>query len=270
MQIQLCQFTKKKKDKDKDKDKAKKSGNSNNLLTSLDSVRSDAGLDSSKLYIQEASGIKQEINNLNKILEKQRDLINLNNSLLNDSVEIETDIHSKPKSVCDSSVRVLKREKEEMHEEIANLKKEIYSLMELLKKSEEEKDLSLNEADISNIPPIDYFFKLKNKIILVDINKDLWHLKKCSEYEEYKKNNENKYSSKEECFENFIEYYQNMETNEVDDGEEQVNNNKEENKKIEINEDQISKDIEAIGKTLNIEQKQISNEVSLSVSYSDD
>lgn len=278
LQIQLCQFTKKKKDKDKEKDKTKKSGNSNNLLTSLDSVRSDTGLDSSKLYIQEASGIKQEINNLNKILEKQRDLINLNNSLLNDSIEIETEFHSKPKSVCDSSVRVLRKEKEEMHEEIANLKKEIYSLMELLKRTEEEKDNSMNEADISNIPPIDYFFKLKNKIILVDIHKDLWHLKKCTEYEEFKKANASKYSSKEECFENFIEYYQNMETNDVDQGEqvvEDINNKNEDGNKSNIQDKQNNEfdDIEVISKTLNIENmdKKVNNdELSLSVSYSDD
>lgn len=364
LQIQYCQISsssRKKKDREKSKEKSV-----NHLVTSVESNKSnksESALEVSKYYIQEASGLKSELANFSKQLERQKELIKLDESLLNESIEdytyYATNKNSKPicsefesnsdkrisnisatnpnknsncnhicnqcnnSNINDSNnitrnevdVKELKKEKELMMEEINNLKNEIYSLMEMQKqlldgenneeneneekeeKAEKEEKLEKqlciqesntesnklisdqnqpenckkennndiikednqikrensqeinidlnkkkeeltkpekqeiddssdnenNEANMSNLPPIDYFFKLNGKIILVDTDKNLWHLKKCREYDEYKKKWGNSYQTKDELFDAFIEYYQNMEL-ENQDNENIANN----------------------------------------------
>lgn len=64
------------------------------------------------------------------------------------------------------------------------------------------------DNDRSTLPPIDYFFKLNGKIILVDTDKKLWHLKKCREYENFCNTYRNSYENADQLFDAFIEFNQ--------------------------------------------------------------
>lgn len=65
-----------------------------------------------------------------------------------------------------------------------------------------------DDNDRSTLPPIDYFFKLNGKIILVDTDKKLWHLKKCREYENFCNTYRNNYETADQLFDAFIEFNQ--------------------------------------------------------------
>lgn len=60
------------------------------------------------------------------------------------------------------------------------------------------------------LPNIEHFFVMNNKFLLVDSDKNLWHLNQCNKYEEFTKQNINNFNSKEENLYSFLAYYQNL------------------------------------------------------------
>lgn len=75
------------------------------------------------------------------------------------------------------------------------------------KSNEIESDLDENNDLLNNssLPPIDSFFKLNNKVILVDEQKNLWELKIFKEFEKFKKLNKELYTDKDDMFNAFID-----------------------------------------------------------------
>ena len=250
-QAQIYQYESKSKKKDK-----------KNLVSSYDSQKSNRSEEISRQYAQEINGLKTELNHFSKQLEKQRELINENNSLLDESLEKEekeTNFSEHKENLIE-----LKKQKEKMLNEINNLKNEIYTLMALQKEDKRKDDSSVaeNENDMSNIPPIDYFFKLNGKIILVDTDKNLWHLKRCKEYDTFSKENKNKYNTKEEMFDAFIDYYQQIDAqnnNQENNVEENVLENPEQESYIDL-ENMISIDKNVIYANENQEDEEKQDE----------
>jgi hypothetical protein len=68
-------------------------------------------------------------------------------------------------------------------------------------------------SNMNVLPNIENFFVLNEKVLLVDSEKCLWHLKKCKKYEDFTLNNKHIYSNKEDNFNAFLEYYQNLSKN---------------------------------------------------------
>ena len=69
----------------------------------------------------------------------------------------------------------------------------------------------INQNSPNNLPNIEYFFVLKNKLLLVDSDKTLWHLKKCNKFDQFTKLNlKQKFNdNKDENLTAFLEFYQN-------------------------------------------------------------
>jgi hypothetical protein len=78
----------------------------------------------------------------------------------------------------------------------------------------------------TGLPNIETFFVLNSKVLLVDSEKNLWHLEKCKKFEKYSAERES--MSKEEIFAGFIEYYQNLPKHnnkeEIEKGEDLIEN----------------------------------------------
>lgn len=83
------------------------------------------------------------------------------------------------------------------------------------------------------LPNIENFFVLNEKVLLVDSEKSLWHLTKCKKYEEFTA--KNNYASKEENFNAFLEYYQNLSKNKNNEKSVDVSVEKDPNKRYSCN-----------------------------------
>jgi hypothetical protein len=109
----------------------------------------------------------------------------------NDTEEVK--ISHDHNSVCDKSEPV----KDEIKHNSNNELNEINSNRNLF-----------NNEQNENLPNIEQFFVFNNKFSLVDSDKNLWHLKKCSKFDEFTKNNKNIYNSREDNLFAFLEFYQ--------------------------------------------------------------
>ena len=78
---------------------------------------------------------------------------------------------------------------------------------EKLKKEKKKKqNLETNE---SWPPNIENYFNVNNKIRLVDSNENVWHIKKCMKFQEFKKNYEKENLSIDDLVTKFVETYEN-------------------------------------------------------------
>lgn len=125
-----------------------------------------------------------------------------------------------------------------MLSEINNLKAELYSLIDLQRQvgaaevaencSEDLNQTAnqninaqavtsnlFNNSNTNFLPNIENFFMFNDKVMLVDSEKNLWHLRKCKKYEEFASRNPGKCQSKEEILNSFLEYYQNLTKNAI-------------------------------------------------------
>lgn len=113
------------------------------------------------------------------------------------------------------------------------------------------------------LPNIEQFFVFKNKISLVDSEKNLWHLKKCKKFEEFTKKNAHSYKNKEDNLFAFLEYYQNNEVgNEaainIDYGNSEVG--KDDPEEINIDEIDLEEEPDAIGR---VEEREKTDELEI-------
>ena len=80
-----------------------------------------------------------------------------------------------------------------------------------------------NQINNVGLPNIENFFLQKDKVFLVDCDKNVWHLKKCKRFENIQnKFNKNENFNKEEILNEFLEFYQNNSENKIKN---QVNEN---------------------------------------------
>ena len=98
-------------------------------------------------------------------------------------------------------------EKEEIFNSIKSLRKQLdeLKLNEQLKKEKRKKQkIGKNES----LPNIEQYFIVNNKFQLVDSNKDLWHMKKCMKFQEFKKKFDKANLSPDDLLREFVETYE--------------------------------------------------------------
>jgi hypothetical protein len=104
-----------------------------------------------------------------------------------------------------------------MINEINVLRQELQDLMELQKgimvNEKSKRTINMNntneQINLSVLQHMENFIVIDNKIIIVDNEKNLYHLKRCKKYEQFIK--ENGYTSNEEAFTAYIEQHQQRE-----------------------------------------------------------
>ena len=75
---------------------------------------------------------------------------------------------------------------------------------------EENNEDDKNEESLSNdeetvLPKIENFFLLKGKVMLVDTDKIIYRIKKCKVYMEFVNDNKDKFKSKEDLFNAYLQ-----------------------------------------------------------------
>ena len=98
-------------------------------------------------------------------------------------------------------------EKEEIFNSIKSLKKQLDDLKMNEKLKKEKKKKQKIEKDES-LPNIEQYFIVNNKFQLVDSNKNLWHMKKCMKFQEFKKKYEKENLSPDDLLKEFVETYE--------------------------------------------------------------
>ena len=98
-------------------------------------------------------------------------------------------------------------EKEEIFNSIKSLRKQLdeLKLNEKIKKEKKRKQrIEKNES----LPSIEQYFIVNNKFQLVDSNKNLWHMKKCMKFQEFKQKYEQANLSPDDLLKEFVETYE--------------------------------------------------------------
>ena len=98
-------------------------------------------------------------------------------------------------------------EKEEIFNSIKSLRKQLdeLKLNEKIKKEKKKKQrIEKNES----LPSIEQYFIANNKFQLVDSNKNLWHMKKCMKFQDFKKKYEQANLSPDDLLKEFVESYE--------------------------------------------------------------
>ena len=98
-------------------------------------------------------------------------------------------------------------EKEEIFNSIKSLRKQLdeLKLNEKIKKEKKKKQkIEKNES----LPNIEQYFIVNNKFQLVDSNKNLWHMKKCMKFQEFKQKYEQANLSPDDLLKEFVETYE--------------------------------------------------------------
>ena len=90
--------------------------------------------------------------------------------------------------------------------------------LDLNSKQNKKEEISKNES----LPSIEQYFILNNKFQLVDSDRNLWHMKKCRKFQEFKDKNKSIYKSSEDILKAFVDTYENKSD---DEGEEEENKN---------------------------------------------
>ncbi len=174
--------------------------------------------------------MKNEIDKLNSIIEKQNEIVKSNqfqieknkNNNNNDNV-INNENYKCPN--CEKKNDELKKltnEKMDIMLAISELKKQLEALKANEKKRKNKKmkeKINKNES----LPNIEQYFILNNKFQLVDKNRNLWHMKRCNKFQEFKEKNKNIYKSSDEILKAFVDSYENK--NQEENIELPINNN---------------------------------------------
>ena len=160
--------------------------------------------DINKKLMEQNKELKDQIeifkNNLETYKKKMEDLKNSkNNNISKDKCPF-----------CEEKkLKLIKveEEKEEIYSTITSLRKQIdeIKLNEKLKKEKKNKREKIKKTE--SLPNIEQYFILNNKFQLVDSDKDLWHMKKCLKFQEFKKSFAGKNISPEDILKEFVDEY---------------------------------------------------------------
>ena len=160
--------------------------------------------DVNKKLMEQNKELKEQIeifkNNLETYKKKMEDFKNNKNSNI-------------PKDKCpfceEKKLKLIKveEEKEEIYSTITSLRKQIdeIKLNEKLKKEKKNRREKIKKTE--SLPNIEQYFILNNKFQLVDSDKDLWHMKKCLKFQEFKKSFAGKNISPEDILKEFVDEY---------------------------------------------------------------
>ena len=189
------------------------------IISSLD--------DLNKKIMDQSKELKEQIeifkNNLETYKKKMEDFKNNQN--------INTSNISKDKCpFCEEKkLKLIKveEEKEEIYSTITSLRKQIdeIKLNEKLKKEKKNRREKIKKTE--SLPNIQQYFILNNKFQLVDSDKDLWHMKKCLKFQEFKKSFAGKNISPEDILKEFVDEYDSKNEEERSDDDRNYTNESE-------------------------------------------
>ena len=166
--------------------------------------------------IKQNENLKNELDNLNKNIQIQKSNLENNNKIKEDKV------YCSNCNIKDKELEKLKNEKEEICLSINDLKKQLEELKGNEKKIKKKKDKKEKINKSESLPNIEQYFILNNKFQLVDSDRNLWHMKKCRKFQEFKDKNKSIYKSSEDILKAFVDTYENKSD---DEGEEEENKN---------------------------------------------
>ena len=164
--------------------------------------------------------LKSELDNLDKIIQNHKNLISNNNNLSEGNSIICSNCQIK-----DKELEKLKNEKQEICLSINDLKKQLEELKANEKKIKKKKDKKEKINKSESLPNIEQYFILNNKFQLVDSDRNLWHMKKCRKFQEFKEKNKSIYKSSEDILKAFVDTYENKSDEENEEEENKINNN---------------------------------------------
>ena len=213
-----------------------------------------------KIIVSSLIDINQKLIEQNKDLKEQLDIYKKNLDIYKQKMN---DIKNKPNTnntnnnineinnnkkcpFCEEKKIELSKmaeEKKEIFSSITSLRKQLdeLKLSEKIKKEKKKKREKIKKTE--SLPNIEQYFILNNKFQLVDSDKNLWHMKKCLRFQEFKKQYENTNLSSDDILKEFVDAYDskldeeksedndyldalNMSANESEDIEHKKNENK--------------------------------------------
>ena len=120
-------------------------------------------------------------------------------------------------------------EKKEIVLAITELRKQLDELKisERLKKSKKKNREKIKKTE--SLPNIEQYFILNNKFQLVDSDRNLWHMKKCQKFQEFKKSYMNSNISAEDILKEFVDTYESKSEEEKNNKDDEENNHSNEN-----------------------------------------
>lgn len=167
---------------------------------------------------EQQSILNKELNSLNNAIDKQKELIT-------DTKFIKVDNKCCNCETKNEELSKLNEEKKEICEVIQELK---VQLEETKKQQNNIKKKKCNKEIIDRketLPNIEQYFILNNKFQLVDSDRNLWHMKKCCKFQQFKEEKKNQYSTSEEILKAFVDVY---EIKSDEEGEDKENENNKE------------------------------------------
>jgi len=155
--------------------------------------------------------INKKLLEQNKELKNQIDIFKSNIDIYKQKIISikENNANKKCKFCEEKKLELIKMasEKEEIFNSIKSLRKQLdeLKLNEKIKKEKKKKQkIEKNES----LPNIEQYFIVNNKFQLVDSNKNLWHMKKCMKFQEFKKKYEKNNLSPDDLLKEFVETYE--------------------------------------------------------------
>ena len=201
-----------------------------------------------KIIISSLMDINEKLMGQNKQLKEQIEIFKNNLDINKKKMEeFKNNNNNKVKCpFCEEKKLELSKmaeEKKEIYSSITSLKKQLdeLKLLEKLKKEKKKKREKIKKTE--SLPNIEQYFILNNKFQLVDSEKNLWHMKKCLKFQEFKKKYEGTNLSSDDILKEFVDTYDskieeerseeneylealNMSANESEDTEHRKNENK--------------------------------------------
>ena len=200
-----------------------------------------------KIIISSLMDINEKLMGQNKQLKEQIEIFKNNLDINKKKMEEFKNNNNKVKCpFCEEKKLELSKmaeEKKEIYSSITSLKKQLdeLKLLEKLKKEKKKKREKIKKTE--SLPNIEQYFILNNKFQLVDSEKNLWHMKKCLKFQEFKKKYEGTNLSSDDILKEFVDTYDskieeerseeneylealNMSANESEDTEHRKNENK--------------------------------------------
>ena len=190
--------------------------NVNNKENSIDNNNFDYNKniekEQNKIIISSLIDINQTLIQQNKELKEQIDQFKNNLDIYKQKInEFKNNKNNNNKcAFCEEKkLELIKmsEEKKEIYSSINSLRKQMdeIKLSEKLKKEKKKKREKIKNSE--SLPNIEQYFILNNKFQLVDSDKNLWHMKKCLKFQEFKKKFYGSNFSSDDILKEFVNLY---------------------------------------------------------------
>ena len=178
--------------------------------------------------------INKKLKNQNEEFKKQIDILKTNIETYKIKISnINNNNNNNTKCMfCEQKKAELEKmteEKKEIVLAITELRKQLDELKisERLKKSKKKNREKIKKTE--SLPNIEQYFILNNKFQLVDSDRNLWHMKKCQKFQEFKKSYMNSNISAEDILKEFVDTYESKSEEEKNNKDDEENNKTNEN-----------------------------------------